>query len=72
MMSSGLLLASSPLTAGERRVLHGLLTEASEREIADQLQLAPSTTHQHVTAIFRKFGVRSRAALMSLWIGRAG
>lgn len=72
MMSSGLLVASSPLTPTERRVLHFLLSKASETEIAAQLDLAGSTTHQHVKSIFRKFGVRSRAALMSLWFGMAG
>jgi DNA-binding CsgD family transcriptional regulator len=68
MLSHGLLLASSPLTPTEQRVLQALLTDASEKRIAHQLGLADSTTHQYVVAIFRKFGVRSRAALMSLWL----
>ena len=72
MLGSGLLLASSPLTPTERRVLQLLLTKASEKEIARQIDTAPSTTHQHVTRIFRKFGVRSRAELMSLWLKRGG
>jgi len=72
MLSHGLLMASSPLTPTERRVLRLLLTEASEKHIADQAGLAVSTTHQHVIAIFRKFGVRSRAGLMSLWLNRGG
>ena len=68
MLSYGLLMASTPLTQTEQRVLQLLLTEATEQRIADQLGLATSTTHQHVVAIFRKFGVRSRAGLMSLWL----
>lgn len=68
LMASGLLMASAPLTPGERRVLQLLLTKASEKEIARQTGIAPSTAHQHVTRIFRKFGVRSRAELMSLWL----
>lgn len=68
MLSHGLLLASTPLTPTEQRVLQLLLTSASEKRIAHQLGLADSTTHQHVVAIFRKFSVRSRAALMSLWL----
>jgi hypothetical protein len=28
-----------------------------------------NTTHEHVGAIYRKFGVDSRSALMVLWIG---
>lgn len=68
LLGHGLLLASAPLTPTEQRVLHLLLTDASEKQIAHRLGLADSTTHQYVVAIFRKFGVRSRAALMSLWL----
>ncbi len=70
MMSHGLLLASAPLTPTEHKVLQLLLTEATEKRIAHRLGLAESTTHQHVVAIFRKFGVHSRAGLMSLWFNR--
>jgi DNA-binding CsgD family transcriptional regulator len=56
------------LTPTERKVLKQLLTKASEKNIAAELGLAVSTTHQHVVALFRKFGVRSRAELMSLWL----
>jgi len=70
MLSHGLLVASAPLLPAERRVLHLLLTGMTEKEIAAQLGLAVSTTHQYVVAVFRKFNVRSRAALMSLWLNR--
>lgn len=70
-LSYGLLLASAPLTASEQKVLQLLLTDASEKRVAHQLGLAGSTTHQHVLAIYRKFGIRSRAALMSLWLSPA-
>ena len=69
LLTSGPLIAKEPLTPTERRVLRLLLTKASEKQIADQLGLAASTAHQHVVALFRKFGVRSRAELMSLWLG---
>lgn len=72
MLSHGLLMASSPLTPAEHRVLQLLLTKASEKHIAHQLGVAASTAHQHVVSIFRKFGVRSRAGLMSLWLNRSG
>ncbi|MCB8882354.1 helix-turn-helix transcriptional regulator [Acidisoma cellulosilytica] len=68
MLSHGLLIASSPLTPTEHRVLALLLTKGTETQIAHQLGLATSTTHQHVVALFSKFGVRSRAGLMSLWL----
>jgi DNA-binding CsgD family transcriptional regulator len=72
MLSHGLLMASAPLTPAELKVLQLLLTKASEKHIAHQLGVATSTTHQHVVSIFRKFGVRSRAGLMSLWLNCAG
>jgi len=71
MLSRGLLVASAPLTPAERRVLAMLLTRASEKEIAHGLEMAASTAHQHVKSIFRKYGVTSRAGLMSLWLAAA-
>ncbi|MGV2980476.1 LuxR C-terminal-related transcriptional regulator [Camelimonas sp. ID_303_24] len=70
MLSHGLLLASAPLTPTEQKVLQLLLTAATEKWIAHQCGMAVSTTHQHISAIYRKFGVRSRAGLMSLWLNR--
>ncbi|MFX1767850.1 PAS domain S-box protein [Paraburkholderia sp. A1RI-2L] len=52
----------------ERRVLKLLLTEATEKQIAERLGLAVSTTHSYITGIYRKFGVRGRAGLMSRWL----
>lgn len=72
MLSTGLVLAFSPLTPAERKVLQLLLTKATEKEIARQAEIATSTVHQHVTSIFRKYGVRSRAELMSLWLKGLG
>jgi DNA-binding CsgD family transcriptional regulator len=69
MLSYGLRVAERALTAKERHVLQLLLTDRSEKEIAAALQLAERTTHHHVTAIFRKFGVKSRAGLAALWLG---
>jgi PAS domain S-box-containing protein len=62
------LLGSAHLAPHEKKVLQLLLTEATEKQIAEQLGLAVSTTHSYVTQIFRKFGVRSRAGLMALWL----
>lgn len=72
MLTHGPLVARSPLTPAERRVLGLLLGKASEKNIAEALGLAVSTTHQYIVSIFRKFGVRSRAELMSLWLRRPG
>jgi DNA-binding CsgD family transcriptional regulator len=70
LLGNGLLMAQEPLTATERRVVHLLLTERSEREIADALRQSPKTTHKHVTSILHKYGVKSRPALMALWLNR--
>ncbi|WP_316670727.1 LuxR family transcriptional regulator [Ralstonia chuxiongensis] len=56
------------LAPHESRVLQLLLTEAAEKQIAEQLGLAVSTTHSYITNVYRKFGVRGRAGLMSLWL----
>jgi DNA-binding CsgD family transcriptional regulator len=71
MLSHGLLVARSPLTPVERQVLHGLLTGVPEKEIAAAQGQSYHTTHEYVTAIYRKFGVNNRAALMALWLGKA-
>ena len=69
MLSHGLLVAGTPLTQAERRVLHGLLGGQAEKQIAADLGQSPHTTHDHVTAIYRKFAVNNRPALLALWLG---
>ena len=71
MLSYGVLAAASSLTPTERRALRGLLTSLSEKQIASELGQSYHTTHEYVTAIYRKFGVNNRAALMALWLGKA-
>lgn len=69
LLSHGLPIAGAPLSPAQRKVLALLLTDRSEKEIAHDLAVTPGTAHQYVVDIFRKFGVKSRAALMALWIG---
>lgn len=69
LLSHGLLVAGAPLTQGERRVLQGLLGGRPEKQIAADLGQSPHTTHEHVTAIYRKFAVNNRPALLALWLG---
>lgn len=71
MLGQGLLVASAPLSPAERKVLKELLGDATEKEIAQRLDLAASTVHQYVTSVYRKYGVKGRAGLMSLWLNRA-
>jgi DNA-binding CsgD family transcriptional regulator len=70
MLSYGLLVATEPLTNAERRVAEQLLTPQSEKAIAKTLGMTPATIHSYVTAIYRKFGVTSRAGLTALWLRR--
>lgn len=69
-LSHGLLIAETPLSPAQRQVNQLLLTERSEKQIADELGKSLSVTHKQITEIFRKFGVKSRAGLMAVWLGQ--
>jgi len=69
-LSYGLLIAEQPLTDIQREVTKLLLTERSEKQIAEELGKTTSMTHKHITEIFRRFGVNSRAGLMAVWLGQ--
>ena len=70
MLAHGLLVARSPLSPIERRVLALLLTDQSEKLIASALGVSPSSVHTYVRDVFRKFGVSGRKGLIALWLGR--
>jgi DNA-binding CsgD family transcriptional regulator len=70
IVSHGVMFAEGPLTAVQRRIVHLLLAGSSEKEIAHELGKSPHTAHKHITEIFRKYGVNSRASLMALWLGQ--
>jgi DNA-binding CsgD family transcriptional regulator len=53
-----------PLSAAQRRVFRLLLDGLSEKRIASRLKTSPCTVHNHVGAIYRAFGVHSRAELL--------
>jgi DNA-binding CsgD family transcriptional regulator/PAS domain-containing protein len=53
------------LTSREREVLLRLFTGERVRYIAEALFLSESTVRNHLTAVFRKFDVRSQAALLA-------
>lgn len=70
LLSYGFGIATESLTETERAVLQRLLTGQAEKAVARQLNQSPNTTHVHVKSIYRKFGIRNRAMLMALWLGR--
>lgn len=67
-LSCGLGVAEEGLTAAECQVLRQLLTGASEKVIAERLNLTPVSTHQYVVSVFRKFAVHGRSEFMALWL----
>jgi DNA-binding CsgD family transcriptional regulator len=68
MLSYGLGLCEDPLTPAEQRVIQGLLSGASEREIAETMKLSQGTVHQYATRIYQKFAVRGRVEFTALWL----
>ena len=52
------------LSNRERQVLEGLLTGERPRTIAERLEISVHTARNHVKAIYRKLGVRSRVELL--------
>lgn len=70
-LSYGPVSASGTLPPHQRKVLLMLVTGRSEKQIAAELNLSTNTTHQYVTAIFRRFGVRNRPSLITKWLASA-
>ena len=58
------------LTAAELRVARLVARGASNREVADWLSLSTKTVECHLSRIYRKLGVRSRAGVAYL-VGQA-
>jgi DNA-binding CsgD family transcriptional regulator len=55
-----------------RQTLACLLDGDSEKQVANRLGLSYDTTHQYVTALYRHFGVGSRAQIMAYVLKRTG
>jgi DNA-binding CsgD family transcriptional regulator len=53
----------SALTPQERRVAEAVATGASDRQVAAELFLSPRTVAYHLSSVYRKLGISSRAAL---------
>ncbi len=54
-----------------RQTLACLLEGDSEKQVAARLGVSTTTTHQYVTALYRRLGVRSRGQLMALAFKRS-
>src|SRR5207248_4483763 len=55
-----------------RQTLACLLEGDSEKQVAARLSLSQATTHQYVTALYRRFSVCSRAQLLAHALKRTG
>lgn len=58
------------LTPRQREVLGAVLEGLAEKEAAGHLGVSRATVHEHILAIYRHYGVSSRAELLALFIGR--
>lgn len=67
-LGNGLLVSDKLLSPMERQILQGLLTDASEKELALSTGQKVTTLHKYVTALYARYSVKSRAALMALWL----
>ena len=56
----------------EREVLNLLARGLSNREIAEELVITNKTVKNHLSRIYEKIGVHSRAEAIALWLGVAG
>ncbi len=54
--------AATALSNREREVLGEIAGGATNREIGEHLYLSPHTIKEHTSSIYRKLGVRNRAA----------
>jgi len=70
LLSHGLPTAKVPLTPTERKILALLLSDRSEKTIANDLGITPSTAHTYCRDVIRKLGVKGRNGLIALWLGK--
>jgi DNA-binding CsgD family transcriptional regulator len=56
------------LSPRQQQTLELLLAGDSEKQIARKLKLSPHTVHVYVKAIYRSFGVNSRAELLARFV----
>jgi DNA-binding CsgD family transcriptional regulator len=58
------------LTAAERRVAQLVAAGRTNREVAADLYMGLRTVEAHLSAIYRKLGIRSRSELARAWPGQ--
>ena len=66
----GTVRAGQELTSAERRVAALVAAGRTNREVAAELYMGLRTVEAHLSAIYRKLGVRSRSELARTWTAR--
>jgi DNA-binding CsgD family transcriptional regulator len=64
--AASLVAVRAPLSRRQRETLRMLLAGQAPKEIARTLDLSTHTVHDYVRAVYRAFGVHSRAELMTV------
>jgi DNA-binding CsgD family transcriptional regulator len=72
LLGNGLLASDKLLSPMERQILKALLTGQTEKQMAAANGQTPATLHNYVTRLYTFFGVKSRPALMALWLAGDG
>ena len=67
-LGNGLLMADKLLSPMERQILRALLTGVTEKDLALSTGQKATTMHKYVTALYARYGVKSRQALLALWL----
>jgi DNA-binding CsgD family transcriptional regulator len=67
-LGNGLLMADKLLSPMERQILRALLTGVTEKDLALSTGQKVTTLHKYVTGIYARYGVKSRQALLALWL----
>jgi DNA-binding CsgD family transcriptional regulator len=67
-LGNGLLMADKLLSPMERQILRALLTGVTEKELAEATGQKVTTLHKYVTSLYARYGVKSRQALLALWL----
>jgi DNA-binding NarL/FixJ family response regulator len=57
----------SPLSDRERQIAELVAAGHTNRQIAEQLFMSPKTVEAHLSRIFTKLGVKTRAAVAAAW-----
>jgi DNA-binding CsgD family transcriptional regulator len=63
---------ASDLTARQREILTLLLDGKSNKEIARELNISPLTVRNHISVLFRQFGVKRRKDLADVVVAAGG